>query len=230
MRNKIISKLLVLTIGILILAPTNSSQAAPENILITQSFSQQTSRTLCLNLLKKQVLLSIQESNPSQKMIDTPREKTINSMSEAECKRYSFALAHGSSLKQAIIDATLIGQSFSASLSDYTSLGTSSGSISFFNTAKGSNFQEGVLRFSKMANATGAGAYSPDGPGLTKSKIKISANSRITSGSYRSNVNSADPYLVCVVITNNFTYAKVTTAGIVSSQIGGKPLTCSNGA
>ena len=76
-----------------------------------------------------------------------------------------------------------------------------------------------------MTNATGSGLYSPDGPGVTGRVVKLSQGSHLSFGGYRSGSTNGQ-LIFCVVVTNNSTYAKYTNEGLMGTQIGGVPLTC----
>lgn len=110
-------------------------------------------------------------------------------------------------LAAAISDSNLLGVEVAQSLADYTSLGTGAGSISL---------SGGVLVFSAMTGATGAGNVLATGPGTTASVVAISAKSVIGS----SNWSVSGGVHWCLEITNLGTYAKITDAGPGVSGIG----------
>ena len=110
-------------------------------------------------------------------------------------------------LAAAISDSNLLGVEVAQSLADYTSLGTGTGTI----TISG-----GVLVFSAMTGATGAGNVSATGPGTTTTVVQVSANSVIGS----SNWSTSGGVHWCLEVTNLGTYAKITDAGPGVSGIG----------
>lgn len=194
---------------------------------MSESQAGSVSKTPCLNWLKVQMDLVIQGDTPTQKKLDIIAEKkALKSTAESTClKSKSNNESKRPSLEKAINDAQLLANTISPLLSDYISLGTSSGSITLSKLTKKSGFDQGIVTFSKMTNATGAGLYSLDGPGVTGQVVKLSQGSHLSSGFYGSGSTNGQ-LIFCVVVTNNSTYSKYTNEGLIGNQIGGTPLTC----
>jgi len=194
---------------------------------MSESQAGSVSRTPCLDQFKMQIDLIIQGDTPAQKKLDIVSEKkALKSTTEAAClKIKSHNESKRPSLEKAINDAQLLANTISPLLSDYISLGTSSGSITLSKLTKKSGFDQGIVTFTKMTNATGVGLYSPDGPGVTGQVVKLSQGSHLSSGFYRSGSTNGQ-LIFCVVVTNNSTYSKYSNEGLIGNQIGGVPLTC----
>ena len=113
-------------------------------------------------------------------------------------------------------DATSVGQEVTSITSDYTSFGSTDGTISLVG---------GAIAFSSMTGATGDGVALASGPGTTASIPKFAKDSTVVNGSY--GAGSGKPW--CITVGNQGTYTQYTDKGEENSSVGGSAPTCVGG-
>ena len=133
-------------------------------------------------------------------------------------KGFYYSQKQASYLALAQADVTSVGQEITSIVSDYNSFGSKAGSISLT--------KEGVVVFSPMTGATGAGTAVAKGPQTTYSTIRMSPGTTLVDASYQ----PGSSLKWCITLRNQNAFAKYVgsaneASGLVDSK-SGTPLSC----